>query len=191
MKMIKKLCLALALAVGTFPSFAQFTTGGKNSSIQSSSNDYALKSGYKGLVEFGYGIGVGDFGEDRIEFQTAHGYQFNPYLFAGVGAGVSYYHDGELFSVPIFADLRGSLPINNSRVAPFIDFKIGYAVTDVEGFFFSPAAGFRVAIGNRSGFNFSIGYEMQKYSWSYSGRWGSFSGSENCGAVTLKIGFDF
>lgn len=191
MKMIKKFCLALAIAVGTLPSFAQFTTGGNTNYSSSSDSEYGLKSGYKGMADFGYGIGVGDFGEGRIELQTAHGYQFNPYFFAGIGAGVSYYHESDVFSVPLFADFRGSVPVGSGKVSPFLDLKIGYAVTDVEGFFFSPSVGVRVGLSERAGFNFSLGYEMQKFGYSLSA-WGyHFKGTENCGAVTLKIGFDF
>ena len=192
MKMIKKICVAVAIVAGTMSSFAQFTTGGKNFTKLSSGTEYGLKSGYKGMVDLGYGIGVGDFGEGRIEFQTAHGYQFNPYLFTGVGAGISYYHESEAISVPIFADIRGSLPISDSKVSPFIDFKIGYAVADVEGFYFSPSVGLRVALNHRAGFNFSLGYELQKFDWYYYDYYyGSYEGTENCGAFAIKIGFDF
>ncbi|MDE6802559.1 MAG: hypothetical protein K2J07_00740 [Muribaculaceae bacterium] len=44
-----------------------------------------------------------------------------------------------------------------------------------------------IGLSKRAGFNFGIGYEMQKFKWEYR----YYSGTENCGAVTLKIGFDF
>lgn len=134
------------------PSFAQFTTGAKSNGL-SSVADGVIPTGYKGMVDLGYGIGVGDFGEDRIIFTTAHGYQFCPYFFAGVGAGVNYYHDADAWGVPIFGNLRGMLPITNSRISPFIDMKIGYTVADAEGFFFSPSLGIRIATSEKCGVN--------------------------------------
>lgn len=193
MKMFKRLCLVLALAAGSVPAFAQFTTGGsKMGSGISAGDDYTLKPGYKGFVDLGYGIGVGDYGEGRLEVQTTHGYQFNPYFFAGVGAGFSYFHEGSLSCLPIFADLRGNLPITGSKISPFLDLKIGYSVLDVEGFYMSPSVGARIAVGQLTGLNISLGYEMQK--WSYEiyipGYW-SEEGTENTGAFTIKLGLDF
>lgn len=178
MKFLKTLSIIMMMAFAT-PAFAQFTTGGKSASH----SNIEYSKGYKGMVEAGYGIGVGDWGIDRIVFTTSHGYQFCPYFFAGIGAGVNYYHDADAWGVPIFGNLRGSLPINNSRVSPFIDMKIGYTVTDAEGFFFSPSLGARYAISERSGISLSLGYEMQKLDAYYS--------KVTCGAFAIKVGFDF
>ena len=147
------------------------------------------EAGYKGIVEAGYTVGVGNFGEGRISFMTAHGYQVNPYFFAGIGAGVNYFTDSEAWGVPIFADLRANI-LNNS-ISPFIDLKIGYSILDAEGFFFSPSVGCRFAIGERSGLNISVGYEMQKaeMTWYYAGYYGT--SKENVGGLALKIGLDF
>ena len=216
MKMIKTLCVAVAIAAGTMSSFAQFTTGGKSSTKLNSGTEYGLTSGYKGMVELGYGIGVGTYGTGRVEFQTAHGYQFNPYLFTGVGVGVSYFHESSNVGLPIFADIRGSLPISNSKISPFVDFKVGYTVIDCKGVYFSPSVRVRLAIGKRTGINLSLGYELQNikvgyddfdddYDYGYPYYVRSRSGYDydydyddydisdtfNNGAFVIKIGFDF
>lgn len=187
MKSFKSILMAGMLLVST-QAFAQFTTGG---SARSSSNwadtEYAPKTGYKGFVDFGYGVGVGDIEAGRLQLTTTHGYQICPYVFAGVGLGVSYYTDDEMYNVPIFANGRATLPLSNSRLAPFFDYKIGYSVGDVQGFYMSPSVGLRIGFGENCGFNISVGYEMQKYEYEYYG----FEGSENCGAVNFKIGLDF
>ena len=63
MKVLKTLVVIIMMTVA-MPVFAQFTTGGKSNGISSSEN--YLHTGYKGMVDAGYGIGVGDFGVDRI-----------------------------------------------------------------------------------------------------------------------------
>lgn len=184
-----KLIFFFCVLICSFQAHAQFTTGGKTSG--SINNDSFIHKGYKGFVDFGYGIGVGDYSAGRVEFSTAHGYQIVPYLFAGVGAGVNYFHDAESVNVPIFADIRGTLPINNSRVAPFLDLKIGYSVADVEGFYFSPSVGCRVAVSKKVGINLGIGYELQKVKIEYYGYGWGYEDNVNFGAVTIKLGVDF
>lgn len=197
MKLIKSLSIAFAMVLCAMPAYAQFTTGGSRNAGMSGSGDFELKTGYKGFVDLGYGIGVGDYSTGRVEFQTTHGYQVVPYFFAGIGAGVSYYHEGEAWSVPIYADFRGSLPIANTRLAPFIDFKIGYAAADVSGFYFSPSIGTRIAINERLGFNFSLGYELQKQSaetYYYDYYYDDIYITDEkvtLGAFSIKIGIDF
>lgn len=151
MKKIKLLAVAAALMVSGAVS-AQFSNTGRKSS---GSGNYDGESGYRGFVEAGYTLGTGDNSADRIALFTSHGYQMNPYVFVGAGAGVNYYYDGEMWSVPIFADARGTLPLDGS-FTPFLDIKIGYSAVDVSGFYFAPSVGCKYGK-----FTFSIGYELQ------------------------------
>lgn len=151
MKKIKFLALAAALVVCATAS-AQFSNVKRGGS--SSSRSAGLESGYHAFIESGYGVGTGDVAADRIEFSTSHGYQINPYVFVGAGAGVNYYHSPDLWSVPIFANARGTLL--DGPISPFLDIKIGYAAADVSGFYFSPTVGCRF-----SNFTLSAGYELQ------------------------------
>lgn len=179
-----KFFIALVVMAIAMPSFAQFTTGGKNTTV---SSEEVLTAGYKGFIDAGYAFGVGDYGADRVLVTTSHGYQVNPYFFAGAGAGFNYYTDGEVFGVPIFADFRGTFPIKNTKVAPFIDMKIGYTVADVEGFYLAPSIGVRFATSNKVGINIGIGYEMQKAEvYDYYG-----SDTATIGGFAIKLGFDF
>ena len=45
---------------------------------------------YRGNVEAGYSVGIGDYDFGRFEVNTTHGYQFNPYIFLGAGAGLHF-----------------------------------------------------------------------------------------------------
>lgn len=144
------------------------------------------KRGYKGFLDFGYTVGVGDFEEDRIEFSTSHGYQFDSYFYAGVGVGLSYFTDAEVVGLPIFAHIRGNL--FDKAISPYIDFKIGYSPTeDVKGFYMTPSIGCKI-----KSFNISLGYVMQKVEYEYySYYYGYEEGSENFGGINFKVGFEF
>lgn len=193
MNRIKFLVIVAALAVCSSAS-AQFSNANTRNNQRSSYSSGGFdgngpEAGYKGFIEAGYTFGVGDLGEGRASILTSHGYQINPYIFAGVGSGVNYYTSAEAWSIPIFADIRGTF-LNNS-ITPYIDFKIGYSVLDVEGFYLSPSLGCRFGFSNNTAFTIAIGYEMQKaeYVWSYGGYYGT--SKENCGGLVLKVGFEF
>ena len=203
MKKIKFFIAAAALIVCSTTS-AQFTNVNsqhkqRNSRTASSFVPHAPEKGYKGFVEAGYTFGVGDYGEGRPTFQTTHGYQFNPYIFAGIGAGFNYFTDSKAIGVPIYAD--GRLTFINNYITPFLDVKIGYSVVDVEGFFLSPSLGCRFGVGNDTALLLSFGYEMQIAEFQVrehlyrNGYWEVLSSSylinKNCGGLTLKIGFEF
>ena len=145
------------------------------------------EKGYKGFVEAGYTFGVGDYGEGRPTFQTTHGYQFNPYIFAGIGAGFNYFTDSKAIGVPIYAD--GRVTFIDNKITPFFDVKVGYSVVDVEGFFFSPSMGCRFGFNNDTALLLSFGYEMQLAKYYYS--WSFGMHHEICGGLTLKTGCEF
>lgn len=141
------------------------------------------KAGYKGFIDLGYTFGVGDWGEDRMSFSTSHGYQFNPYLFAGIGIGANYYFDSELFAIPIFAHIRANF-IDN-KVSPYVDFKIGYSPNlDFEGFYMSPSIGCKIGA-----FNVGVGYVMQKVK--IVDDYYETLETINCGGISVKLGFEF
>lgn len=136
------------------------------------------RTGYKGFVDLGYTLGVGDWGMDRLEVSTSHGYLFSPYFYAGVGIGVHYYFDSEECTLPIFAHVRSNLL--NNRNSPYIDFRIGYTPTETaQGLYMAPSVGYKIG-----SFNVSLGYVMQKVS--IYDDW-----SENCGGFSIKVGFEF
>lgn len=162
--------------------------------ISNGTNRY-VQPGYRGFVDLGYTLGTGELGVDRIEFSTSHGYQINPYIFVGAGAGFNYFcSDGaDAFGIPVFAHVRSEFLKN--AVSPFFDFKIGYSFLDTDGLYFSPAVGCHFQVSNTIGLNVSIGYTFQNisYEYSYENSYEYYwdSGSENCGGISFKFGVDF
>lgn len=139
------------------------------------------QQGYRGFVDMGYTIGTGDTGEGRIELNTVHGYQFMPFLFAGVGVGAHYYFDSEVVAIPIFADMRADI-LNNS-ISPFVDMRIGYSPYDVQGFYFNPSVGCRFAMQSIKALNASVGYSMQKGD--------GYNGKITVGGFNIRVGLEF
>jgi sRNA-binding regulator protein Hfq len=136
--------------------------------------------------------------KSNFEFNTSHGYQINEYLFAGAGLGLhiysardsamkrqtnyphytstyrtdstAYLHavDSSYMTLPIFLDIRGYLPLQNSKLAPFIMFRFGYSFNLSDGFsgmgiYMNPAVGLKYKFSPNFGANFSLGYAYQSY----------------------------
>lgn len=150
-----------------------------------------LTAGYKSYVDFGYAIGAGDYGMDRLSVSFVNGIQFNPYLYVGMGAAVNYYIRGDDIGIPIFTNVRGHF--SKGVISPFADLRVGYSpLIDAKGFYFSPSFGCRFGLSERAGLNISVGYEMQ---WanvvSYHGYGHYESESRPIGGVSMKLAVDF
>jgi hypothetical protein len=184
---------------------------------------------YKGFIDFGYSLGIGEddnvFGNadeysaefGRFEFSTSHGlvfdrhYDYIPTVFLGVGMGGQIYSDEDvlLYLFPFF--LHTKIHFIDSRVTPFVDFKLGYSWgsisswdelledsgsnISISGLYVAPSVGVRFATGSKSGINLSLGYTNQKIS-EISLSSGSYKASINnininMPAISLKLGFDF
>lgn len=143
-----------------------------------------VSPGYRGFVDVGYNLGVGDGeGHDRVHILTSHGYQIVPQLFAGIGVGANYYYDDEVWGLPIFAHFRSD--ILNSEISPFVEVRIGYSLIDIKGFYLNPAIGCRFAVSDNISLNVGVGYTLQKAE--YYGYYNKL----NCGGIDFRFGIDF
>ena len=131
-------------------------------------NGNGVKRGYRGFVDLGYATGTYYNGTNRMEVLTSHGYQFNPYIYAGLGTGLHYYfgedygEDDFIWAVPIFANFRADFM--NKKIAPFLDLKIGYIrYNDANGFYLSPTVGYRFGFNSNLALNIGVGYNLQQY----------------------------
>ena len=158
-------------------------------------DNFYLETGYKGIVELGYEIGVGDYGLDRLKLNIINGYQVNPNFSLGIGTGLRYYFDAEVALIPIFADFRGNLLID-SKISPYISLGIGYsfdATNSFEraGFMMSPNLGVCFKVSEKSAMNIALGYEMQKMDFYLTDSYDYFYFNKNSGAFSINIGFSF
>ena len=150
---------------------------------------FNLETGYKGIVELGYQIGVGTFKSDRIKLNIINGYQVNQFFSLGLGTGLRYHYDADdTVLVPVFADFRGNLPLE-SKVSPYLSLGIGYSFDATEsfegvGFMLNPTVGINFKVTDKSAMNIGLGYEMQKVDYYYSIK-------ENLGAISINVGISF
>jgi len=142
------------------------------------------KPSYMGMVDLGYSVDARGFSAGRAEFSTSHGCLIMPYLYIGGGVGFQYYHTLDGFGIPIFADFRG-YPMKGD-IRPYLNFRIGYSVSDAEGMYLTPSVGVSI---NR--FDINLGYTMQNVTVYYEDDRYIYQESINLGAVTFKLGFRF
>lgn len=146
--------------------------------------------GYKGFVETGYIFDLSDCNANRFELSTTHGYQFNNYLFVGGGAGINFYTDADLYSVPLFASFRANFM--NKKITPFADIKSGYTVGDVEGAFVTVGLGVRFALAKKMALNLKLEYAYQEYDYEYYYSSSSYYyDNESINGIGIKLGFEF
>lgn len=153
-----------------------------------------VKSGYKGIVEMGYQIGVGDYGMDRLKLNIINGYQINPYFSLGFGTGLRYYFDVDAAVIPVFADFRANFL--EKKVSPYLSIGIGYSFDATDGFnsigfLLNPTVGVSFKVSDKSALNVGIGYEMQKMDAYYGNYDGMYISTENSGAISIDVGISF
>ncbi|MBQ8225444.1 MAG: hypothetical protein IJZ86_08870 [Bacteroides sp.] len=133
-------------------------------------------SGYRGFVEFDYNMAIGTPNEDCIGFTTTHGGECSPHCFVGAGIGLNYYLDSDVFTIPLFANVRAFLL--KKEFTPFLDVKVGYSLGDeVKGFYLAPSIGYRIHL-----FDISVGYTLQKY---------KSSRGDKLERLSIKVGVNF
>lgn len=116
-----------------------------------------LEKGFKGIAEVGYVVGMNG-ATGAVVGDIALGGQINKYLFLGAGAGFDYFHKAEVKALPIFADVRGYVPLEGSWT-PYLDLRGGYAVIDASDYYLSFTAGIRKNLGEKSGLTLGTGYQ--------------------------------
>lgn len=129
---------------------------------------------YRGFVDVGYTIGVGDYDFGRFEINTSHGYQINPYFFVGAGLGLHFFPSYETsgmsdipldtrdskVDIPVFANVRGTFM--KTKFVPFIDAKAGTYVNNNGGLYYNVSIGLRIAVNKKQAVDIAVGYTNEK-----------------------------
>ena len=159
-----------------------------------------MKLGYKGIVEWGYQVGIGDYGMNRLKLDIINSEQINPYFSLGLGTGARYFFDAEAVVIPIYVDIRANLI--NRTVSPYLSLGIGKSFEATNrfegvGFFFNHTFGVSFKVANKSAINVGIGYEMQRIGFFYYGYGYNMYNietteiTENVGALNIVVGISF
>ncbi len=114
--------------------------------------------GYKAFYDVEYGFDIDDEEKDweggyiagyphcnNFMISTTQGYQFNNFFFLGGGLGLLRYIDGKKTMMPIFAETSINL-LNNKRVMPFLQARLGTVVGEWGGVYYSAICGVRLKV---------------------------------------------
>ncbi|MDD4819531.1 MAG: hypothetical protein PHD21_01685 [Flavobacteriales bacterium] len=144
------------------------------------------KISYQGEVNVGYGIGVGDYGVDKLSVHVLNGIRFCPYFFAGVGVGYDHYSkSGDSASaIPLYGNAKGYLPVSK-RTELFVSLDCGYNIlfansTTYNGYLVVPAVGAQFKLEGKKALNVSLGYDINR-----------FTQGNKMRSLGLKVGFVF
>lgn len=128
-------------------------------------NNPGLESGYRGIIEVGYELGLTE--SDRLKLNIINGYQINPYFSLGFGLGLryTYYISDREAIIPIFGDLR--VNFMDKGVSPYSSLAVGYSLNGdndfkKEGILFNIIGGVSFMVSDESAMNIGVGYEMQR-----------------------------
>ncbi len=123
-----------------------------------------LDRGYKGVVEMGYGVAIGEYGLDRYRLDFVNGFQFNPIFSAGGGVGLRGYSKYNATAIVLFADFRFNFA--DGENSPYFSVGLGPAFDvsnsfDGMGMLFDPHLGMSFRISERNFIHAGLGVEFQ------------------------------
>jgi hypothetical protein len=118
--------------------------------------------------------------------------------------------DSSYMTLPIFLDVRGYLPLQNSKISPFFMLRFGYAFNLSDGFsgmgiYMNPAVGAKFQLMPMLALNLSVGYAYQSYGgipknggygyYYYKDAAGKSSNTKyeakGAGGISIKLGVEF
>ena len=114
--------------------------------------------------------------------------------------------DSSYMVLPIFLDIRGYYPLQNSAFTPFAMLRVGFAFNLSDGFggmglYMNPAVGVKYQVSPMIGINFSLGYSFQSYGGiPKDGGYGYYYikdaskqkyEAKGAGSLSLKLGVEF
>ena len=137
--------------------------------------------GYRGFAEWTNRIYHKSYAGDSNTYYnpgvaTSHGYQFNPWIFAGAGVDYSledtgqHYHKDHLrrhsyhldsYFLAIFGQIRTDLLFG--KFTPFADIRLGWNASSSGTVYFSPSIGYRFNWGRKAGLNVGVGYTLDGF----------------------------
>jgi hypothetical protein len=156
-------------------------------------NNQGIQPGYKPIVEWGFQIGVKDYGMNRLMLNIINGWQVSPHFSLGIGKGLRYFFDIEKFVVPVFADFRANF--SDTNVSPYFSVGVGYSFDatffafENLDFFLNTSAGISLMVSDRTTMHIGLGYELQRLY--FFDQRGFFDFVANSGAMSLSIGISF
>ena len=162
---------------------------------------------YRGIIELGYALGLGDYWISNFRFNLINGIMVGRSSSVGLGIGYRRYFtesfaDRKLYSpvsqVPVFLDLRTSF--TTKKVTPYLALGLGGSASFIkessdsvttrhEGFYFCPSGGIWLNLSERFALFAGIAFEMQRLEYILLSDDSHFK--KNSGSLSLNIGIAF
>lgn len=127
---------------------------------------YRQIKGFRMFLDYGLMIGVGDTKNNKMEFGTSLGYQFNPIFYIGAGTVGALSLNKKDHSMPVF--INGRVNFMDNYITPYLDLRTGYSVLEGKGFYFSSSVGVSFTKRGKEAFNIGLTYTSQNvkyYEW--------------------------
>jgi hypothetical protein len=116
--------------------------------------------------------------------------------------------DSSFMVFPVFLDIRGYLPMGESKITPFAALRLGYSFNLTDGFggmglFMNPSIGAKYNLSRNLGLTFTVGYSSQNYGGipgkNGTGGYGFYYEkakdqifeAKNAGGITFQLGVEF
>lgn len=121
------------------------------------------QSGYLGILEFSYGMGLAE-AYDMVQVTYINGYRFNSYFSLGFGTGIETIPKSKSIVIPFYADLRGYFLDGAST--PYLGMDLGYSLLASPefqglGMLVNPSLGGKFQVGATTAVNVGLGYLVQ------------------------------
>lgn len=186
----------IAIAVVTALGCQAQTTESGDSVYVSRVQSRRYLQGCKAFFEAGYlwelrspdeGVNIFDYyRQNKFSVSVSGGYQFNNYVFAGMGIAADVYSSSKNTYVcaPIFVEGRANF-VNNRRFTPFLDVRAGYGVGDISGFYGAIQLGVRYKLPKKRAVYLTWCFDFQ-----YNDSNNSQKADAAMNNMGLKIGFE-
>jgi opacity protein-like surface antigen len=158
---------------------------------------------YRGIIEAGYGFGLGDYGNNNFRFNFINAIKIGE--FSSIGLGIGYrrlftdntsapYLVSDVNQIPVFLDLRTSF--STRRLTPYLALGIGGSSgsgssgTDKALLLFNASGGIWYNFSPRFAVFAGIAYEMQKLNYSDTDPF-TTTYNKSASSISLNIGISF
>ena len=155
------------------------TTRGQNQNNPDSNKVVSIH--YQGIIEMGYGWGLGKWGQSSPRINIINGFRL-PHYSLGIGMGVRGFYSNELepaydikhdVYIPIFLDNR--IYFSGKRLSPYLALGIGGAFgfgdvfeSSFSSLFLNSSAGICLKISGKVALNIGIAFEVYKIEYGFS-----------------------
>lgn len=144
---------------------------------------------YQGEVDVAYSFGIDDE-TNNMSIEMINGVRFSRYLYAGVGLGAAANLADEAVIIPIYADVKGYLPVSDKldlTAGLDIGTKLDCYYDMSGGLLFRPEFGLHFPMKRNFGMKLTMFYELYSYKTTILNTTISYKTNQ----LGLKLGFSF